>query len=294
MHYTGTIWRPPYEAYSALIQVTAGCTHHSCKFCTLYEDLPFKFKMSPLKEVEGDLEEMSGMYKNAERVFFTGANPFVLSFDKLKTLAGMVRKYYPKVKSIGCFGRITDVTNKTVDELRELHKLGYDDITFGVETGYDEALAFMNKGYDSSEIIRQSKKMDEAGMGYHFFYLTGIAGKDKGHENAVKTAEVINQLHPKIIDASMLTIYPNSELYQEIQKGNWEEEGEIEKLKELRTLIEHLERGEYFDTDGASNMIQVRGNLPGDKDRMLKNLDRQIENANESYLRKYRENLPHL
>ena len=35
MHYTGTIWRPPYEAYSLLVQVTAGCTHHSCKFCTL-------------------------------------------------------------------------------------------------------------------------------------------------------------------------------------------------------------------------------------------------------------------
>ena len=47
MHYTGTIWRPPYEAYSLLVQVTAGCTHHSCKFCTLYEDLPFKFKLSP-------------------------------------------------------------------------------------------------------------------------------------------------------------------------------------------------------------------------------------------------------
>ena len=50
MHYTGTIWRPPYEAGSALVQVTAGCTHHKCKFCTLYEDVPFKFRMSPLSE----------------------------------------------------------------------------------------------------------------------------------------------------------------------------------------------------------------------------------------------------
>ena len=55
MHYTGTIWRPPYEAYSLLVQVTAGCTHHSCKFCTLYEDLPFKFKLSPFSEVKADL-----------------------------------------------------------------------------------------------------------------------------------------------------------------------------------------------------------------------------------------------
>lgn len=58
MHYTGTIWRPPYEACSALIQVTAGCTHHKCKFCTLYEDVPFKFRMSPLSEVEADLKDL--------------------------------------------------------------------------------------------------------------------------------------------------------------------------------------------------------------------------------------------
>ena len=58
MHYTGTIWRPPYEAYSMLIQVTAGCTHHSCKFCTLYEDLPFKFRLSPIEEVKSDLKQV--------------------------------------------------------------------------------------------------------------------------------------------------------------------------------------------------------------------------------------------
>ena len=34
----------------------------------------------------------------------------------------------------------------------------------------------------------------------------------------------------------MLTIYPDSELYQEIQRGNWKEESEIEKYKEIRTL----------------------------------------------------------
>ena len=125
MHYTGTIWRPPYEACSALIQVTAGCTHHKCKFCTLYEDVPFKFRMSPLSEVEADLKEMSRYYRNAKRVFFTGANPFVLSFDKLKTLAELVRKYYPKAESIGCFARITDITPKTTEQLRELRELGW-------------------------------------------------------------------------------------------------------------------------------------------------------------------------
>lgn len=34
MHYTGTIWRPPYEADSLIIEATAGCTNHQYRFCT--------------------------------------------------------------------------------------------------------------------------------------------------------------------------------------------------------------------------------------------------------------------
>lgn len=294
MHYTGTIWRPPYEAYSLLIQVTAGCTHHACKFCTLYEDLPFKFKLSPFSEVEEDLAQANRYYGNVPRVFFTGANPFVLSTDKLKTLAEMVRKYYPKIKSIGCFARITDIIPKSVDELKELHALGYDGLTIGVETGSDEALAFMNKGFQVKDVLEQCRKLEEAGISYNFFYLTGIYGAGGGEKSAIQTAEIFNQLHPQIIESSMLTIYPTSELYQEILKGNWKEENEIEKLIELRTLVDRLSIETRIVTDGASNLIQVRGNLPKDKKRLLKHLDYQISNADESMLREYRVNLKHL
>ena len=57
MHYTGTIWRPPYEAQSLLLEVTAGCTHHNCKFCTLYDGLPFQFRMTPMETIDADLAE---------------------------------------------------------------------------------------------------------------------------------------------------------------------------------------------------------------------------------------------
>lgn len=294
MHYTGTIWRPPYEAYSALVQVTAGCTHHKCKFCTLYEDVPFKFRMSPLSEVEEDLKEISRYYRNAKRVFFTGANPFVLSFDKLKTLAGLVRKYYPKAESIGCFARITDITPKTDEQLKELHRLGYNSITIGVEAGDDEALSFMHKGFGTKEIIRECKRLDEAGMEYNFFYLAGIYGRGRGEIAAKNTAAVFNQLNPKIIINSMMTIYRTSELYQEIQNGNWKEETEIEKLMELKVLIGNLNIDTYFATMGASNCVNVEGHLPKDKMRMIKWLDEVIDSVDEKELRRYRENLRHL
>lgn len=299
MHYTGTIWRPPYEASSLLLEVTAGCTHHKCKFCTLYEELPFQFRMSPLMDIETDLAEarkrsrLWGQYK-VRRTFLTGANPFVLKFDRLMEIANLIKKYFPENETIGCFSRITDISLKTDGELSELKAAGYDGLTIGVETGDDEALKFMNKGYASSDILAQCRRLDQAGISYSFFYLVSISGAGRGEEGAKLTAEICNQLHPKLIGANMLTIYPQSELYQEIQRGNWKEESEHEKYKELKTLVENLNIRTVFAALGASNAIQIQGRLPEDRERLLSILDEIIESTDEEELRNYRKNLRHL
>lgn len=121
-----------------------------------------------------------------------------------------------------------------------------------------------------------------------------LSAKYDFYEKSAETAKVFNQLHPQIIESSMLTIYETSELYQEIQKGNWKEESELEKLAELKALIENLTIQTRIVTDGASNLIQVRGNLPADKEKLVKYLERLIATADESALREYRVNLKHL
>jgi radical SAM superfamily enzyme YgiQ (UPF0313 family) len=136
MHYTGTIWRPPYEASSLLLEVTAGCTHHRCKFCTLYADLPFQFRMSPVKDVEADLREarnQSRLWRNSQvsRIFLTGANPFVLKASRLLEIAKLVRTYFPETKTIGCFSRVTDIALKTDQELKILVKNLHIPVWFG-------------------------------------------------------------------------------------------------------------------------------------------------------------------
>lgn len=299
MHYTGTVWRPPYEASSLLIEATAGCTHHKCKFCTLYDDLPFKFRMTPPEDMEADLKEAKEQfrlwnYNRAARVFLVGANPFVLSAARLLETAALICKYFPDNKSIGCFSRITDITLKTDGELAELQRAGYDGLTIGIETGNNEALRFMNKGYEAQDILTQCRRLDKAGISYNFFYLTGISGAGKGEKGAYDTAAICNQLQPKVIGANMLTIYKNAELYQEIQNGNWQEETEIEKYKELRTLVEHLNIPVWFAAGGASNAIPIQGYLPRDRKRVLSVLEEIIQNVKEEELRDYRKNLRHL
>ena len=311
MHYTGTIWRPPYEASSLLLEVTAGCTHHKCKFCTLYNDLPFKFRMSPLEDVESDLQEaqlwstdpismltarLQGLPRpeRIQRAFLTGANPFVLKSERLMAIADLIRQYVPSIKTIGCFARITDVTLKSDKELASLHQAGYDGLTIGIETGDDEALRFMNKGYAAADIVKQCQRLDQAGIHYSFFYLVSISGAGRGEIGAKATANVCNQLHPTLIGVNMLTIYPDSELYQEIQRGNWKEESEIEKYKEIRTLLESLEIPTQFAALGASNAFQFQGTLPEDKEALAAALDKIIETVKEDDLREYRVNLRHL
>ena len=311
MHYTGTIWRPPYEADSLLLEVTAGCTHHRCKFCTLYSDLPFKFRMSPREDIEKDLLEAQVLRHNpgsmitaklqglsrpkpVQRVFLTGANLFILKTEKLLEIARLIRKYFPSVETIGCFARITDSVKKTDEELISLRQAGYNGLTIGVETGDDAALSFMQKGYTSQDILAQCKRLDQAEIKYGFFYLAGISGKGKGEAGAKASADIFNQLHPFLIGPNMLTVYPESRLYQEIQNGNWKEESEIDKYREFQTLVKNLNISTYFAAMGASNAFQLIGRLPENKEQLLDTLDGIISGVSEKELRHYRTNLPHL
>ena len=311
MHFTGTIWRPPYESGSLLLEVTAGCTHHRCKFCTLYDDLPFPFRMSSMEDIEADLQEAQlyqtgplerlglrmqglGEPRGPGRAFLVGANPFILKTERLERIAELIRTYFPGCESIGCFARVTDISRKTDRELTRLALAGYDGITIGVESGDGDALAFMDKGYAPEDILMQTRRLDEAGIGYHFFYLAGIAGAGKGEESAIRSAEIFNRTHPCRIGSSMLTVFPESRLYREIQAGNWMEAGEQEKLAEVRTLVEHLEIPVIFAALGASNAVNLEGRLPGDREVLVSRLNGAISRYGEEELRRYREGLRHL
>lgn len=310
MHYTGTIWRPPYEADSLIIEATAGCTHHRCKFCTLYEGLPFAFRPSPLEDIEADLLEAQTWYHDplrkaeerlfdlegasAARVFLAGANPFGLKAHHLLAIAGLVHRYFPGCQSIGCFARVTDVAAKTDGELAALARAGFTGLTIGIETGDDAALAFMDKGYGSVAIIEQCQRLDDAHIGYAFFYLAGISGAGRGIEGARATAAVVNETQPWLIGANMLTVYPSSALYRDMQRGLWAEAGEVEKYEEIKELVTRLEIPTRFAMLGASNPVMLAGSLPDQREEITAALDRIINDIGEERLRTYRANLRHL
>lgn len=292
LHFDGQIWRPPYEASSQLLQLTSGCTWNRCKFCSLYHGTPFR--MSPLSEVEEDLKVIQQWQPKARRVYLTGANPFALSYNKLVDVALLLRKYLPYMVSFGMFARVTDISQKSVEELKNLRHLKLDGLNIGIETGHDPTLDFMDKGYHAQDIIEQLRKLEVADIRYNIVYLNGLGGKGKGIESAIATANVLNQLNPYIVNIVSLTIYPESKLHDEVVKGNFEEEPELERLMEMRTFIDTLKIKTNLLSNHISNTVPITGALPEDKAAILRKFDKAIAEFPEDELRAYRKRVWHL
>lgn len=292
IHFTGTVWRPPYEAYSVLLQVTTGCTHHACKFCTLYGDL--RFRMSPPEEIESDLRIISHYQPRARRVFLVGANPFVLGYGRLVRLLDRIRTYLPKVQTVGMFARITDIRTKTDAELVDLRARGVTGISIGTETGDDPTLAFMNKGTAAREIEQQCRRLDAAGIEYYFTYMTGLAGAGNGERAARATAALFNRLHPRIVTIVSLTVFPESELWGEVKSGRFREMPEMERLDEQCILLSELKIPVTWMANTVSNPVPILGRLPEDRVRLLRELHAARDRTTERELHAYRRSIEHL
>lgn len=289
MHFTGRTWRPPYEANSVIIQATSGCSYHKCKFCSLYKNECFR--MSPMEEFEEDLAEIKSYQPYARRIFWTGANPFVMNYENLKQRALTVRDYLIQCQTMAMFSSIRDIKNKEVWQLRKLKAMGINGLSIGVESGDDTTLKLANKGYTASDILEQCKKLDEAGIEYYFVYMTGLAGKGSGYRNARNSAELFSKLNPYFISVDSLTLFPDTELYQMSQTGKFIPAKEKERLEELQVFIQNLQIRTHLYANSVSNFHPVTAFLPKERDKVIGELQYVMDTICEEKMQEYRENL---
>ncbi len=238
MHFTDTLYRNPYWPTFPLLQITQGCTHNNCKFCTMYKGVPFK--LQPMEWIGEDLKELAEVVPDAKTIQLLSANPLCMTYDKLAPILEMINKYLPKMEYIYAATLVTDIRNKTVDELKSLKEMGLREISLGVESGDDWTLERINKGYRSEDILEQCAKLTEAGIDFWMSFLNGVAGAEHSHDHAVNSAKIFSQCKPMLVGTGGLVLFPGTPLLEEAERGEFTPLSEKEMLIELKTFVEHL------------------------------------------------------
>ena len=136
--------------------------------------------------------------------------------------------------------RVTDIRNKTVEQLKSLKEMGLREISLGIESGDDWTLKRINKGYTSADILEQCHKLEDAGIDYWMTFLNGVAGREHSHDQAVKSAKLFSKCKPMLVGTGGLTLFPGTPLSEEAQRGEFDPLSEKEMLIELKTFVENL------------------------------------------------------
>ena len=118
-------------------------------------------------------------------------------------------------------------------------------------------------------------------MIYRIIYLGGLGGHGKGIQNALNSAKVLNQIHPSYMILTNVSVLPGTELYQEMQEGKFKEASEKERIQEIRTLVANMNNKITIDSITAASSIYFKASLPEDKQALVTELDKMIENHTE-------------
>ncbi len=83
-----------------------------------------------------DLKELHDRGEKITRIYLTNGDPFVLNTDRLVKIAELIHQYLPEVEVLTCYASIQNLKAKSLEELKLLKSVGYDELYVGLETAY--------------------------------------------------------------------------------------------------------------------------------------------------------------
>lgn len=275
MHYQGTVYRPPSEADSILLQVTTGCSHNKCTFCGMYKGQ--RFTITSEEIVFADIDYAARHFPHARRLFLCDGDALILPQARLRAILERIQAILPRVSRVGIYANCKSLKTKTVADLEELRRLGLGIAYMGLESGDDQTLAAINKGATAADMIAMAGKARAAGIKLSVTVLLGIAGAEHSLIHAEATGRVLSAIDPEYVGALSLMIEPETRLHADVQAGRFVVPGPLAILRELRAMIAatHLKNG-LFHANHASNYLPVRAKLPDDKEATLALIDRAL------------------
>ncbi|MBQ9480069.1 MAG: hypothetical protein IJU71_11015 [Selenomonadaceae bacterium] len=157
----------------------------------------------------------------------------------------------------------------------------------GVESGLDDVLTFINKVNTVDDVRRQCARLNSIGMRHMAMLMPGAAGKGRGEENALATADLMNEIKPAMILLTTMSAFPGTELDADIKAGRFIPAGEKEILLEEKLLLERLSLpSTYFWAAHSLDSVRIAGFIGKSRQAMLDRLQHAIDNIDEELFSK--------
>lgn len=296
------IIRPPSEHDSYYLPLTSGCSNNTCGFCA------FSFTQLGVRDLDEVKQEIDAMYLyvnnnirvtgqpdvvyyilrrwNGRKLFLQDGDALVYPYPKLIEALQYLNSKFPYLQRIASYATPQDILRRSVGELKALRdqKLGI--LYMGVESGDDEVLKHIQKGADHDQMVEAARKVKESGILLSVTVILGLGGVKGSEKHALETARILTEMDPDYAGALTLTLIPGTQLHNEMEKGSFEMITPFQSLQELRTIVEKSSFTDcFFSSMHASNYFAIRGNMPEDKDKMLKQLDTIIDRGDPALLR---------
>lgn len=296
------IIRPPSEWKSYFLPLTSGCSNNTCTFCGYYGS---KLQIRDVDDVKSEIDAVALFTRrgirlpnvskvvyavaqgwDGKRIFLQDGDALVYPYPKLREALQYLNEKLPSVERIGTYATPQDILRRNSDELKELRRLKLGIFYTGLETGDDELLQKIGKGVSSDEVVEAGKKVKEAGISFSVTIILGLGGIEGSKKHVFETAKVLTGVDPDYVGALTLTLVPGTPLYEQWERNEFPPLSPFQSLEELRLIIENSNFTDcFFSSMHASNYLSVRGKLPQDKKRMLRELETILAAGDQSLLR---------
>ena len=296
------IIRPPSEWKSYFLPLTRGCSNNTCLFCNYYGA---RLQIRDLDDVKREIDALAaytrkGIYLpgvsrivyeigsswDGKMVFLQDGDALVYPFPGLREALHYLNEKLPDIERTSTYATPRDILRRNQAELRELKELKLSIFYMGVESGDGKVLQKMGKGVGRQELIEAGKKAKEAGITLSVTVILGLGGVEGSEEHALETAKILNEIDPHYGGALTLTLHSGTPLSEQWKQGKFHPVSPFQSLEELKMIIENSSFTDcFFSSMHASNYLSVRGRLPKDKERMLKQIEVVLAKRDPSLLR---------
>jgi radical SAM superfamily enzyme YgiQ (UPF0313 family) len=296
------IIRPPSEHDSYYLPLTSGCSNNSCTFCA------FSFTNLGIRDLQDVKQEIDAMYLymnnhimvpgqpdivymilrrwNGKKLFLQDGDALVYPYPKLVETLQYLGQKFPYIERIASYATPQDILRRSVDELKALKDLKLGILYMGVESGDDEVLQGIRKGATHKQMVEAAKKVKESGILLSVTVLLGLGGIKESQQHAMETARILTRIDPGYAGALTLTLIPGTPLYQSYERGDFNLITPFTSLQELKTIVENSDFSNcFFSSMHASNYYAIRGTMPRDKGKIIKQLENILASKDPALLR---------